>query len=60
MALKIGEAADVARVVAGGAAVAVPPTFIAVGLSDIAGMFGWVYTVVVAESPDPPATLRDV
>jgi hypothetical protein len=60
VALKVGEAAAVARLVAGGAAVAVPPSFIAVGLSDIAGTFGWVYTVVVAESPDPPATLRDV
>lgn len=57
--MKVGAAIAVARVVAGGAAVAVAPSFIAVGLSDIPGTFGWVYTVVVAESPDPPATLRD-
>jgi hypothetical protein len=59
-ALKAGVAEAVSRVDGGGAAVSVPPTFIAVGLSDIAGTVGWVYTVVVAESPDPPATLRDV
>ena len=58
--MNVGEAIDVARVVAGGASVTVPPRFIAVGLSDIAGTLGWVYTVVVAESPDPPATLRGV
>ena len=58
--MKVGEAIDVASLVAGGASVAVPPRFIAVGLSNIAGTLGWVYTVVVAESPDPPATLPDV
>ena len=55
-----GEALAVARVDAGGAAVTVLPRLIAVGLSAIAGTVGWVYAVVVAESPDPPATSRDV
>jgi hypothetical protein len=59
-ALKVGEAIEVARVAAGGASVAVPPRFIAVGLSLMAGTDGCVYTFVVDESPDPPATLRDV
>jgi hypothetical protein len=51
-----GEAADVGMVVPGGAALMVVPRVIAVGLSDIAGTVGWVYAVVVAEFPDPPAT----
>jgi hypothetical protein len=55
-----GEAADVGMVVPGGAALMVVPRVIAVGLSDIAGTVGWVYAVVVAEFPDPPATSRDV
>jgi hypothetical protein len=59
-ALRVGEATDVAREVGGGAAVTVVPRLVAVGLSFIAGTIGGVYTVVVAESPDPPATVRDV
>jgi len=59
-ALRVGEATGVARVVPGGAAVTVEPRLIAVGLSFIAATLGCVYAVVVAESPDPPATVRDV
>jgi hypothetical protein len=36
----VGEATDVARVAAGGAAVAVAPIFMAVGSTDIAGTVG--------------------
>jgi hypothetical protein len=56
LALKVGEAMAVARVVAGGAAVAVAPIFMAVGSTDIVGTTGDTYDVPVAESPDPPAT----
>lgn len=59
-ALRVGVAEAVRSVVGGGPAVAVPPSFIAVGSSDIAGTVGCVYMVVVAESPDPPATVRNV
>jgi hypothetical protein len=54
----VGEANDVASVSAGAMAVAVAPIFIAVGSSDIVGTTGETYDVPVAESPDPPATLR--
>jgi hypothetical protein len=37
LAFKVGEAKDVARVAAGGAAVAVGPMVMAVGSTDIAG-----------------------
>ena len=57
LALKVGAATDVARVAAGGAAVAVPPIFMAVGSTDIAGTVGDAYVPPVDESPDPPATL---
>ena len=57
-ALKVGEANDVASVSAGAMAVAVAPIFIAVGSTDIVGTTGETYAVPVAESPDPPATLR--
>jgi hypothetical protein len=57
LAFKVGEATDVARVAAGGAAVAVPPIFMAVGSTDIAGTVGELYVPPVDESPDPPATL---
>jgi hypothetical protein len=40
LAFKVGEAMDVARVAAGGAAVAVGPILIAVGLTFIAGTVG--------------------
>ena len=40
LAFKVGEAKDVARVVAGAAAVAVPPMLIAVGSTDIVGTLG--------------------
>jgi hypothetical protein len=40
VAFKVGEATDVARVAAGGAAVAVAPIFMAVGSTDIAGTVG--------------------
>jgi hypothetical protein len=40
VAFKVGEATDVARVAAGGAAVAVTPIFMAVGSTDIAGTVG--------------------
>ena len=56
LAFKVGEATDVARVAAGGAAVAVPPIFMAVGSTDIAGTVGDAYVPPVDESPDPPAT----
>jgi hypothetical protein len=56
LAFKVGEATEVARVAAGAAAVAVPPIFMAVGSTDIAGTVGDVYVPPVAESPDPPAT----
>jgi hydroxyethylthiazole kinase-like sugar kinase family protein len=56
VALKVGEATDVARVVAGAAAVAVLPMLIAVGSNDIVERVGDTYAVPVAESPDPPAT----
>ena len=59
-ALRVGVAEAVRSVDGGGPAVAVPPSFIAVGSSDIAGTVGCVYMVVVAESPDPPATVRNV
>jgi hypothetical protein len=59
-ALRVGEAEAVRSVDGGGPAVAVPPRFIAVGLGDIAGTVGCVYMVVVAESPEPPATVRNV
>jgi hypothetical protein len=59
-ALRAGEAVAVGRVDGGGPAVVVPPRFMAVGSSDIAGTVGCVYMVVVAESPDPPATVRNV
>jgi hypothetical protein len=52
----VGEATDVARVGAGGAAVAVAPMFMAVGSTDIAGTVGEAYVPPVDESPDPPAT----
>jgi len=57
-AFKVGEANDVASVSAGAIAVAVAPIFIAVGSIDIVGTTGETYDVPVAESPDPPATLR--
>ncbi len=56
LAFKVGEAMAVARVVAGGAAVAVAPMVMAVGSTDIVGTAGDTYAVPVAESPDPPAT----
>jgi hypothetical protein len=56
LAFNVGEAIDVARVVAGGAAVAVAPMVMAVGSTDIVGTTGETYDVPVAESPDPPAT----
>jgi len=40
VAFKVGEATDVARVAAGGPAVAVAPIFMAVGSTDIAGTVG--------------------
>jgi hypothetical protein len=40
LAFKVGDAKAVARIVAGGAAVAVPPMLIAVGLTDIVGTLG--------------------
>ena len=52
----MGDATDVARVIAGGAAVAVAPIFMAVGSTAIVGTVGDTYAVPVAESPDPPAT----
>jgi hypothetical protein len=56
LAFKVGDAKAVVRVVAGAAAVAVPPMLIAVGSTDIAGTVGDVYVPPVDESPDPPAT----
>jgi hypothetical protein len=56
LAFKVGEATEVARVAAGAAAVAVPPIFMAVGSTDIAGTVGDAYVPPVDESPDPPAT----
>jgi hypothetical protein len=56
VAFKVGEATDVARVIAGGTAVAVAPIFMAVGSTDIAGTVGELYVPPVDESPDPPAT----
>ena len=56
LAFKVGEATDVARVIAGGTAVAVAPIFMAVGSTDIAGPVGELYVPPVDESPDPPAT----
>ena len=56
LAFKVGAAKDVARVTAGAAAVAVPPIFMAVGSTDIAGTVGDAYVPPVDESPDPPAT----
>jgi hypothetical protein len=56
VAFKVGEATDVARVAAGGAAVAVAPMLMAVGSTFIVGTVGDTYAVPVAESPDPPAT----
>jgi hypothetical protein len=56
LAFKVGEATDVARVIAGGAAVAVAPMLMAVGSIAIVGIVGDTYAVPVAESPDPPAT----
>jgi hypothetical protein len=59
--LKVGDAADIAMVVAGGLAVAVAPVLKFVGSSDIPGRTGCVYCVPVAESPEPPpATSLDV
>jgi hypothetical protein len=55
--LKVGEAIDMARVVAGFAAVAVGPILRSVGSRDITGTVGETYEVPVAESPDPPATV---
>jgi hypothetical protein len=54
----VGDAKDVANVVAGGAAVAVAPMLMAVGSYDIVGTTGDTYDVPVAESPDPPARFR--
>ena len=56
VAFKVGEASDVAMVMAGAAAVAVAPMLMAVGSNFIVGTTGDTYNVVVAESPDPPAT----
>jgi hypothetical protein len=60
LAFKVGEATDVARVAAGGAAIAVPPIFMAVGSTDIAGTVGDTYVPAVDESPDPPATFCEL
>jgi hypothetical protein len=56
-ALRTGAANDVAAVSDGTAAVAVEPTLMAVGLSDIAGTVGCTCVPVTDESPDPPARL---
>ena len=59
-ALRVGEAKDVAIVDAGGAAVAVAPMLMAIGSNFIAGTVGDTNSVFVAESPDPPARLREL
>jgi hypothetical protein len=56
VALRLGVASAVASVAWGGEAVAVAPSDIAVGLRDIAGTVGDVYSPTVDESPEPPAT----
>jgi hypothetical protein len=55
-ALRLGVASAVANVALGATAVAVAPSFIAVGSTDIAVIVGEVYSPTVDESPDPPAT----
>src|ERR1700704_2488917 len=54
VAFKVGDAS--ASVVAGAEAVAVAPSLRAVGLTDMAGTTGDVYSTDVGESPEPPAT----
>jgi hypothetical protein len=59
-ALRVGVAFWVDIVALGGEAVAVAPRLIAVGLTDIAGTAGDVYSPTVEESPEPPATVLAV
>jgi hypothetical protein len=54
-AFRVGDASAVARLVAGAPAVTVFP-MLKVATSDIPGTVGGKYCVLVAESPDPPAT----
>src|SRR5262245_44550046 len=59
LAFRVGEANDVAIVAAALAAVTVAPVLRSVGSNAMLGTVGEVYSVPVAESPEPPATLWD-